>query len=200
MSIKLGLGVTTYNRAARLAQTLDAIGRHTATPHEIMVADDGSSDGTPDLLRRHRDPAHQRPEPRRRLEQEPAPVPLPRNPPLRCRHPVGGRHPAHRSGMEAAVDRGRGAVRPRQSRGRVVPGTGRERRRHAGRPFPVAHRRRPMLQLQPTRVGRRAYMDTRFGRYGYEHWITRSVCSARDSAEKASRRRSSSTCSPEPCG
>lgn len=48
----LGIGITTYDRIGRLAETLDGVARHTRTPHLLMVADDGSTDGTPDLLRR----------------------------------------------------------------------------------------------------------------------------------------------------
>lgn len=54
MDLKLGIGITTYNRAGHLAQTLDAVAAFTETPHLLLVADDGSSDGTADLLRERR--------------------------------------------------------------------------------------------------------------------------------------------------
>lgn len=49
--IKLGIGVTTYNRAASLTRTLDGLLRHTRHPYTLIVADDGSPDQTLDLLR-----------------------------------------------------------------------------------------------------------------------------------------------------
>lgn len=49
--IKLGIGVTTYNRAASLKRTLDGILHYTRHPYTLIVADDGSPDGTLDLLR-----------------------------------------------------------------------------------------------------------------------------------------------------
>lgn len=48
---RLGIGITTYDRLGRLAETLDGVARHTRTPHLLMVADDGSGDGTPAWLR-----------------------------------------------------------------------------------------------------------------------------------------------------
>ncbi len=48
----LGIGIITYNRQAILAETLDRVLLHTKHPHTIIaVADDGSTDGTLDLLR-----------------------------------------------------------------------------------------------------------------------------------------------------
>ena len=49
--LKLGIGVATFNRVDLLTRTLDAIIRHTSTPYHLIVADDGSSDGTLALLR-----------------------------------------------------------------------------------------------------------------------------------------------------
>lgn len=51
LSPRLGIGIATYNRAERLRATLDRVRRLTRTPHRLLVADDGSSDGTLDLLR-----------------------------------------------------------------------------------------------------------------------------------------------------
>lgn len=42
--------LTTYNRGAAVARTLDAVLRQTRAPLEILVADDGSTDGTPDWI------------------------------------------------------------------------------------------------------------------------------------------------------
>ncbi|WP_407522632.1 glycosyltransferase family 2 protein [Methylobacterium oryzisoli] len=53
---RLGIGITTYNRAESLARTLESVARHTAAPHALFVADDGSRDATADLLRRLRVP------------------------------------------------------------------------------------------------------------------------------------------------
>lgn len=51
MTGKLGIGIITYNRKDILQTTISSIFRHTKTPFEFVVADDGSSDGTPDLLK-----------------------------------------------------------------------------------------------------------------------------------------------------
>lgn len=56
MAASLGIGVTTYNRLDRLLVTLEHLRRHTRTPHVLIVADDGSTDGTVDALRRLRLP------------------------------------------------------------------------------------------------------------------------------------------------
>jgi glycosyltransferase involved in cell wall biosynthesis len=53
---RLGIGVPTFNRAEQLARTLAAIARYTTAPHEVLVADDGSTDGTLPFLRRERIP------------------------------------------------------------------------------------------------------------------------------------------------
>ncbi|GJD53288.1 hypothetical protein OPKNFCMD_6063 [Methylobacterium crusticola] len=54
--LRLGLGVTTYNRAESLARTLDGVARFTATPHRLVVADDGSADDTLAMLRARKVP------------------------------------------------------------------------------------------------------------------------------------------------
>ena len=51
-SLRLGIGITTYNRESVLAQTLDRVQRHTTHLDTIVaVVDDGSTDGTLDMLR-----------------------------------------------------------------------------------------------------------------------------------------------------
>jgi GT2 family glycosyltransferase len=42
----LGIAVVTYQRRERLQRLLDAIDRHTDSPHRVVVADDGSEDGS----------------------------------------------------------------------------------------------------------------------------------------------------------
>lgn len=54
--VRLGLGITTYNRAESLGRVLDGVARYTSAPHCLVVAVDGSTDGTLDLLRRRRVP------------------------------------------------------------------------------------------------------------------------------------------------
>ncbi|ACL57827.1 glycosyltransferase family 2 protein [Methylobacterium nodulans] len=49
--LRLGIGITTFDRAGTLSRTLDSVARHTRTPHVVFVADDGSRDGTLALLR-----------------------------------------------------------------------------------------------------------------------------------------------------
>ena len=51
----LGIGVISYNRCTLLNETLDLVQRHTRHPRTIVaVADDGSTDGTLDMLRARR--------------------------------------------------------------------------------------------------------------------------------------------------
>jgi hypothetical protein len=50
--LTLGIGIVTCNRRAILSETLDRVMQHTKHPQTILaVADDGSSDGTLDMLR-----------------------------------------------------------------------------------------------------------------------------------------------------
>jgi glycosyltransferase involved in cell wall biosynthesis len=47
----LGIAVVTYRRPDRLKRSLEQVAALTRTPHELVVADDGSDDGTADELR-----------------------------------------------------------------------------------------------------------------------------------------------------
>jgi glycosyltransferase involved in cell wall biosynthesis len=52
MSFALGIGIVTYNRQQILSDTIDRVRAHTHQPNTaLVVADDGSSDGTPAMLR-----------------------------------------------------------------------------------------------------------------------------------------------------
>jgi glycosyltransferase involved in cell wall biosynthesis len=51
MAARVGIGVITYNRKDVLAETLARVRAHTTSPHELVVADDGSLDGTAELVR-----------------------------------------------------------------------------------------------------------------------------------------------------
>ena len=51
MPLRLGIGIVTYNRRDVLAETLDHIEHYTKYPFVLAVADDGSTDGTLDMLR-----------------------------------------------------------------------------------------------------------------------------------------------------
>jgi GT2 family glycosyltransferase len=48
---RVGIGIATYNRCGRLAVTLENVLRNTDAEADIIVADDGSTDGTESLLR-----------------------------------------------------------------------------------------------------------------------------------------------------
>jgi GT2 family glycosyltransferase len=48
--ITIGIGVTTYNRKDSLIRTLDKINEHTRMKYDLVVADDGSTDGTRAIL------------------------------------------------------------------------------------------------------------------------------------------------------
>jgi GT2 family glycosyltransferase len=51
MAAQLGIGIITYNRKDRLLETLGHVRAHTAPPFSLVVADDGSTDGTVELMR-----------------------------------------------------------------------------------------------------------------------------------------------------
>ena len=51
MALRIGIGIVTYNRKNVLAETLGRIRAHTKLQSMLMVADDGSDDGTPDFVR-----------------------------------------------------------------------------------------------------------------------------------------------------
>ena len=49
--VSVSVVVPTYNRAALLGECLDSLLNQDRRPEEILVVDDGSSDGTPDVVR-----------------------------------------------------------------------------------------------------------------------------------------------------
>jgi len=51
MALRIGIGIVTYNRKDVLAETLARVRAHTKLQSLLMVADDGSDDGTPDFVR-----------------------------------------------------------------------------------------------------------------------------------------------------
>ena len=51
MAARVGIGVITYNRKDILAETLARVRAHTTSAYELVVADDGSWDGTGELVR-----------------------------------------------------------------------------------------------------------------------------------------------------
>jgi glycosyltransferase involved in cell wall biosynthesis len=51
MSIRVGIGIITCNRKDVVAETVARVQSHTTSPVTLVVADDGSEDGTVDLLR-----------------------------------------------------------------------------------------------------------------------------------------------------
>ncbi len=52
--------VPTFNRAHYIGECIDSLLAQTVSPHEIIVIDDGSSDGTAELLSRYAGPVHYR--------------------------------------------------------------------------------------------------------------------------------------------
>lgn len=50
MTAKISVAMATYNGAVHLREQLDTIARQTLQPFELVVCDDGSSDGTIDIL------------------------------------------------------------------------------------------------------------------------------------------------------
>lgn len=48
--IRLGIGVITFNRGPQVLRTLEKVCLHTGRSHQLVVADDGSTDGTADAL------------------------------------------------------------------------------------------------------------------------------------------------------
>lgn len=51
--MKISVAMTTYNGASYLRQQLESISAQARLPDEIVVCDDGSTDGTPELLREY---------------------------------------------------------------------------------------------------------------------------------------------------
>ena len=49
--LRLGIGITTFNRSSILARTLDNLTKNSRFSYSLVVADDGSSDDTADMLR-----------------------------------------------------------------------------------------------------------------------------------------------------
>ena len=50
--MRISVIIPTWNRAHTLARALDSVQAQSLAPHEIIVVDDGSTDGTPRLLER----------------------------------------------------------------------------------------------------------------------------------------------------
>jgi glycosyltransferase involved in cell wall biosynthesis len=51
MAIRVGIGIVTYNRKDIVLETLNRVRAHTRSPCALVVADDGSEDGTADAVR-----------------------------------------------------------------------------------------------------------------------------------------------------
>ena len=51
--MKISVIIPSWNRAERLADALDSVYAQSVAPHELIVVDDGSTDHTRELLRRH---------------------------------------------------------------------------------------------------------------------------------------------------
>ena len=54
----VSLIIATYNRGAKIAPTLDSVLAQTVVPDEILVVDDGSTDGTGDWVQTHYPQVH----------------------------------------------------------------------------------------------------------------------------------------------
>jgi len=53
--MKISVIIPVYNGARYLAETLDSVFAQTLAPHEVIIVDDGSTDESPDILRRYGD-------------------------------------------------------------------------------------------------------------------------------------------------
>jgi len=53
MALRVGIGIITFNRKDRVVETLARVRAHTKSSCVLIVADDGSQDGTADLMRSH---------------------------------------------------------------------------------------------------------------------------------------------------
>jgi glycosyltransferase involved in cell wall biosynthesis len=55
-SMKIGIGICTYNRLGTLRGTIEAMIQNTKLPHRLVVASDGSTDGTSEWLLKNKVP------------------------------------------------------------------------------------------------------------------------------------------------
>ncbi len=53
--MKISVIIPVYNGEAYLAETLDSVFAQTLAPYEVIAIDDGSTDGSPEILRRYGD-------------------------------------------------------------------------------------------------------------------------------------------------
>ena len=53
--MRISVVIPVYNGQAYLAETLDSVFAQTLPPHEVIVVDDGSTDASPEILRRYGD-------------------------------------------------------------------------------------------------------------------------------------------------
>jgi glycosyltransferase involved in cell wall biosynthesis len=56
IDMKVSVVIPLYNKAAYIARTLDSVLAQTWTDFDVMVVDDGSTDESPEIVRRYRDP------------------------------------------------------------------------------------------------------------------------------------------------
>ena len=90
MPFSVGIGIVTYNRKAILSDTIDRVRAYTSHPGAaIVVADDGSSDGTGAMLRERRVPVITGVQYGNCLEQEPGAIFACADAGMRNGHPAG---------------------------------------------------------------------------------------------------------------
>ena len=51
--MRVSVIIPAYNAASVIEETLDTVSSQTCTPHEVIVVDDGSVDGTAEVARAH---------------------------------------------------------------------------------------------------------------------------------------------------
>ena len=171
MSFALGIGIVTYNRRDIVGDTIDRVRAFTRRPDAaFVVADDGCTDGTLEMLRQKQVPGHHRYQHGHCVEQKPGAVCVVANAGMRDDRAAGGRHPARRRRVGGCLDQCGPTLGPCRTSRR--PGCA-----SISSPAPAPRRIRcaPMLSprsappIRATALTYGGYFDPRFRGYGHEH-------------------------------
>ena len=161
MAIRVGIGIITCNRKDVLAETLARVRAHTTAPFTLAVADDGSTDGTADMVRSQNITLVTGRNMGIAWNKNRALFLLSALDAVRCGHPAGGRFVPHRGRLGAGLGAGGPELGARQSRGRMVQRQLPVRRRNCGRSDPQHECQRSVQRLLAHGAAVRAAISTR---------------------------------------